>query len=85
MRYWGKIKTEDRILRDQVQEDTDFAAALDALCNSFDIGKPIVCSKHLQEMKSFRRTQFYPDDFVESVIFDVFEIEIIDTKKNKQL
>ena len=84
MRFWGKIKTEDRILRDLVQEDRDFSAALASLCDKFDIGKPIVCDKHLKEIKSFRRTLFYPDDFVESVSFDTFEIEIIDIKKSKQ-
>ena len=84
MRFWGKIKTEDRIQCDLVQEDKDFSSALTALCDRFDIGKPIVCDKHLKEVQSFRRTLFYPDDFVESVSFDTFEIEIIDTKKSKQ-
>ncbi len=85
MRFWGKIKTEDRILHDLVEESRDFPSALETLCNKFDIGKPIVCDKHLKEMKSFRRTLFYPDDFVESVSFDTFEIELIDIKKNKQI
>lgn len=85
MRYWGKIKTEDRIMHDLVQEERDFSSALAALCDRFDIGKPIVCEKHLKEMQSFRRTLFYPDDFVESVTFDTLEIELIDIKKSKQL
>jgi hypothetical protein len=85
MRFWGKIKTEDRILRDLVQEDKDFPSALATLCDRFDIGKPIVCEKHVKEISTFRRTLFYPDDFVESVSFDAFEIEIIDIKKRKQL
>ncbi len=84
MRFWGKIKKEDRIQSDLVEESRDFASALTAICDRFDIGKPIVCDKHRKEMKSFRRTLFYPDDFVESVTFDTFEIEIIDMKKQKQ-
>jgi hypothetical protein len=83
MRFWGKLKTEDRIIRDLVQEDKDFQDALVSLCARFDISKPIVCDKHLKELRSFRRTLFYRDDFVESVDFDTLEIEIIDIKKNK--
>ncbi len=83
MRFWGKIKIEDRIIKDLVQEDKDFAAALVSICNRFDISRPIVCDKQIKEICSFRRTLFYPDDFVESVDFDTLEVEIIDIKKNR--
>jgi len=85
MRYWGKLKTEDRIIRELVHEDKDFISALVALCNGFDISKPIVCDKHLKELRMFRRTVFFPDDFVEGVDFDTLEIEIFDNKKSKAL
>jgi hypothetical protein len=85
MRYWGKLKTEDRIIRDLVHEDSDFTAALVALCGGFDISRPIVCEKHIKELRMFRRTIFYPDDFVEGVGFDTLEIEIFDNKKSKPL
>lgn len=83
MRFWGKIKTEDRILRDLVREDTDFSAALIGLCSHLDLGKPIVCDKHINEIRLFGRTVFYPDDFIESVDFDTFEVEIISKRKKK--
>lgn len=83
MKYWGKIKTEDRIIRDLVRDDKDLPAALVSVCSQFDIGKPIICGKHIAEMRAFRRTVFYPDDFVEQIDFDTLEIEIIDTRKNK--
>ena len=83
MRFWGKIKTEDRIIRDLVQEETDFHAALVSLCSRLDLGKPIVCNKHVNEIRSFGRTIFYPDDFIEGVDFDTLEIEIIDIRKKK--
>ena len=85
MRYWGKMKTEDRIIRDLVCEDTDFVSALVELCKGLDISKPIVCDKHLKELRMFRRTVFFPDDFVERVDFDTLEIEIFDNKKSKAL
>ena len=85
MRFWGKLKIEDRIIRDLVQEEKELSGALESLCNRFDIGKPIVCDKHAYELSEFRRTVFYPDDFIEAVDFDTFEIEIIDKQKNKSV
>lgn len=81
MRYWGKIKIEDRMKRDTVTEATDFVSALSAVCDAFDLSKPIICAKHHAEIKSFSRTVFFPDDFVESVDFDTLEIEVIGKKK----
>ena len=82
MRYWAKLKTEDLIQNQTTAEAADFAAALIAVCNAFDLSKPIVCEKHNAEMNRFSRTVFYPDDFVDAVNFDALEIEII-TKKKK--
>ena len=81
MRVWGKIKVEDRIQMDVTITDNTFADALRAVCDHFDLTKPIVCAKHLSEIENFNRTIFYPDDFVESVSFDTLEIEIINIKK----
>jgi len=81
MRVWGKLKSEDHILEDITLTKDDFMSALAAVCDHFDLTKPIVCSKHMSEVKNFNRTLFFADDFVEPVSFDVLEIEIIDIKK----
>lgn len=81
LRFWGKIKIEDRIKQDVALEEKDFISAVSSICDRFDLSKPIICAKHHNEIKSFRRTVFYPDDFVESVDFDTFEIEAIGKKK----
>jgi hypothetical protein len=81
MKVWGKIKSEDRILRDVTLQEDDFTAALAAVCDRFDLTKPIVCAKHLGEISNFNRTIFYPDDFIEPVNFDTLEIEIINMRK----
>ncbi len=81
MRYWGKIKIEDRIQKDITLEEKDFLGALSAVCDFLDLSKPIVCAKHHAEIKAFSRTVFHPDDFVESVDFDTLEIEVIGRKK----
>jgi len=84
VRYWGKIKTEDRIIRDVTLNESDFVHAVAAVCDSLDLSKPIICAKHHAEMKSFSRTVFYPDDFVESVQFDTLEIEAIGRNKRNE-
>lgn len=81
MKFWGKLKTEDRILKDIIVNGDDLKTAVAAICNEFDLSKPIILDKHLNETASFNRTVFYPDDFVDSVFFDSFEIEKIATKK----
>lgn len=81
MKFWGKLKTEDRILKDIIVNGDDLKTAVASICNEFDLSKPIILDKHYNETASFNRTVFYPDDFVDNVFFDSFEIEKIATKK----
>lgn len=81
MKFWGKLKTEDRILKDIMVNSDGLRNAVADICDKFDLSKPVILDKHINEAKSFNRTVFYTDDFIESVPFDSFEIEIIATKK----
>lgn len=81
MRFWGKLKIEDRIIKDITAESDDFKTAVSSVCAGFDLSKPLILEKHLSEMRQFNRTVFHADDFVESVPFDTFEIEKIVIKK----
>jgi len=81
MKYWVKLKTEDIIRQHITVDAADLASALVAACNTLDLSKPVICEKHLSEIERFSRTVFYPDDFVDSVAFDTFEIEIITRRK----
>ena len=47
-------------------------------------GKPVLLKKHVRDLLQFRRTVFYPADFMESVEFDRFEIEIFPEKKKER-
>jgi len=83
LRFWGKKKIQDSIKTDVTVEEKDYLGAVSAVCDHLDLSKPIICAKHHAEITSFRRTVFYPDDFVESVDFDILEIEVIG--KNKKV
>lgn len=84
MRVWGMIKVADRIKSDVTVTADDFAQSLIAVCEHFDLTKPIMVQKHYKEIERFNRTIFYPDDFIETVPFDTLEVEIIVVKKKKQ-
>lgn len=51
------------------------------LCKPLDLACPVLLNKHVTELKRFSRTVFFPADFMESVDFDRFEIEIFPEKK----
>ena len=51
------------------------------LCKPLDLARPVMLDKHVRELERFGRTAFLPNDFMESVPFDRFEIELFPEKK----
>ena len=92
MKIWAKCVKDNKIYRDVVQEfalarPSDIAgweAVLLELCKALDLSRPIVLSKHLKELTLFGETQFIEDDFMESLSFDKFRIEILPEEKKKK-
>jgi hypothetical protein len=54
--------------------------AVDEICREMDVARPIWLLKHEGEMERFGRTAFTPDDFIEEVPFERFEVEILKAK-----
>ena len=84
-RVWGIIRIKDKIAFDAVVELAlcDLDDALEALCHTLDIPRPVVLRKHRSEFQKFMRTHFNPDDFMESVGFARFEVEVLRDRKKK--
>ena len=86
-RYWGKIIRKQRSISDTVTEagpiftGGDFEQMVQQLCEPLDLPRPVILSKHLRDMGSFRRARFLPGDFMEDVTFDSFEVEELVEKK----
>ena len=86
-RYWGKIMRKQKIISDTVTqadpifESDDFEQMVQQLCEPLDLPRPVILSKHLRDMTTFRRTRFLPGDFMEDVSFDAFEVEELIEKK----
>lgn len=85
-RMWGKIFAENRMLRDITICDISVEKnrtkkvfdALDEICYTFDLGKPIWLDRNIQEFKRHDKTRFHQDNFIETVDFDYLEIHVIE-------
>ena len=84
-RLWGKIWKENRLVKDVViaDESNDTRThkifhALDELCLTFDLGKPIWLDATIREFQRHSKARFYQDSFIEEIDFDYLEIQIIE-------
>ncbi len=84
-RLWGKIWKENRLVKDAViaDESNDTRThkifhALDELCLTFDLGKPIWLDATIREFQRHSKARFYQDSFIEEIDFDYLEIQIIE-------
>lgn len=91
MRIWGKIIKDHKIMKDVVQE---FALArpsdiygwtpiISTLCTILDIERPVILEKHIHDLSVFSNTSFRKADFMDSISYDRFEIEIFPEKKEQ--
>ncbi|MBQ7934265.1 MAG: hypothetical protein IJ327_05720 [Lachnospiraceae bacterium] len=84
-RLWAKIFKDNRMQQDicitNSEADTrthKIFKALDEVCYTFDLGKPIWLDKTVQEFKRHDKARFYQDNFIEQIDFDYLEIQIIE-------
>lgn len=85
MRIWGKIFTDNHLIKDITIEDYSkdtrthkVFAALDKMCVEFDLGKPIWLNSNIKDFKRNGKTRFTKDSFIETVPFDYLEFQIIE-------
>lgn len=60
-----------------------WSSLLHELCQDLDLCRPVVLRKHVNDVARFSRVVFKPADFIESVDFDEFEIEVLSEKKKR--
>lgn len=91
MRIWAKVYEEHRIVNETVREfssarPTDcegWSELLHVLCQDLDLCRPVILRKHVNDLTRFSRVVFKPADFMESVDFDAFEVEVLSEKKKR--
>ena len=84
-RLWAKEFKNNRMLRDTVVcDDTPDTRthkvfhALDAVCETFNIGHPIWLESSIEEFRRFSKVRFYQDSFIDTIEFDYLEIHVIE-------
>ena len=85
-RIWAKIWMGNRMLRDmvvcndnaQMTRTHKIFAALDEICNEFDLSKPIWLDATVADFKKHDRTRFTQDNFIDKIEFDFLEIHVIE-------
>lgn len=91
MKIWAKCIHHNKIHKDVVQEFTlarpsditGWYEVLTPICKVLDIARPLMLSKHLRELAQFSRTTFYEGDFMETIDFDKFLMEILPEEKKR--
>jgi hypothetical protein len=53
-------------------------AAIDDICNSYDLSKPIWLESTIADFKRHDKTRFTQDNFIEPIDFDYLEIHVIE-------
>ena len=87
MKVWAKTIVEEKITRDLLYEydaisnEEDFVSVLQEVCGQMDIPTPVATRVNFNHFVMFNNTRFKPRDFVESVDFDVLDLEAVPEKK----
>ncbi|HHV09662.1 MAG TPA: hypothetical protein GXX75_05200 [Clostridiales bacterium] len=85
-RLWAKVFKENRMIKDMVvcNDDTTLRrtqkvfAAVDDICNAYDLSKPIWLNVTIEDFKKHDKTRFTKDNFMEQIDFDYLEIHVIE-------
>lgn len=85
-RLWGKIFSDNHLLRDFVVENPSVEitrtkkvfSALETLSHEFDLPVPIWLDQNVRDFKRHAKTRFTQDSFLEAIDFDYLEIHIIE-------
>ena len=84
-RLWGKIWKNNRMAADTVICDDSpdtrthkVFRALDEICYTFDLSKPIWLDTNIREFLKHAKVRFYQDSFIDGIDFDYLEIQVIE-------
>ena len=85
-RLWAKEFKDNKMLQDMVVENDctqqtrteKIFAAIDEICYSFDLSKPIWLHNNIEEFSRIDKTRFTSDNFIDTIAFDYLEIHVIE-------
>lgn len=84
-RLWGKIWDDNHLIKDIVVENDKEGTrthkifhAIDQICYTYDLSKPIWLNININEFKKSRKTRFTKDNFIDEISFDYLEIHVLE-------
>ena len=85
-RLWAKEFKDNKMLQDMVVENDctqqtrteKIFAAIDEICYSFDLSKPIWLHHNIEEFRRIDKTRFTSYNFIDTIAFDYLEIHVIE-------
>ncbi|MDF2538059.1 MAG: hypothetical protein K0S76_1080 [Herbinix sp.] len=85
-RLWAKVFKENRMIKDMVvcndmaemTRTQKIFAAIDEICHSYDLSKPIWLDSTIADFKRHDKARFTQDNFMEPIEFDFLEIHVIE-------
>lgn len=84
LKLWGKLIKDEKALLSETytSEAPELPDALleciEYFAKAFDIEAPIWHTNHTKQLGIFHKAVFKADDFIDSISFDKFEIQILD-------
>ncbi|MDL2237495.1 hypothetical protein LJC56_06665 [Christensenellaceae bacterium OttesenSCG-928-K19] len=84
---WGKLWKNGKTIKSDTttSNKVDMSAAIleciEYFAQKFDIEAPMWHSQHTKQLGLFRKATFRPDDFIDRVDFDRFELQLLDDEK----
>lgn len=90
MRIWAMTRNDHRIVEQYEYEtadlrewtENDAQEMLSQVCEALDLERPILLSKHVQQLNRYHKAIFGQSDFVDRISFDQMEVEVLDGKKS---
>lgn len=92
LRVWGKLIKKNQIKQNYIAVNNDsklplgerIHLCLDDICMELDLQRPIWLEQNKQDIRSFGRTNFRQDHFIEPFSYDALEIEILEMDDAKE-
>ena len=81
---WGKLYRKNKCIASDTftSPQDDLSAALEECLrhfgHTFDMEVPMWNSQHTKQFAGFQKVAFTPDDFIDRVKFDRFEMQLLD-------
>lgn len=92
-RIWGVLRKNNKIILDKaavcdddrLSNEEKLQDCIQKICYEFDLQKPIWLPKNDREFKKYNRAVLTQDNFIETIFFDTFEVELLlEDKKAKK-